>query len=112
MGDIINELNRRHSLRDEHNDNECITITITPLRGSELNSPALERGLRGVSLKVASNQQVKLDTINSLFRHMCVSTNYFINYFFNFCFHKYAVCEKQLNNLAILNELHILQSKT
>jgi len=44
MGDIINKLNRCHFFGVKYNGNECITITITPLRGSELNSPAFQEG--------------------------------------------------------------------
>ena len=44
MGDIINKLNRCHSFGVKHGGNECITIIITPLRGSELNSPASREG--------------------------------------------------------------------
>ena len=44
MGDIINELEQCHSFGVKHNGNEYITIIITPLRGSELNSTDLERG--------------------------------------------------------------------
>ena len=44
MGDIMNELEQCHSFGVIHNGNECITIIIAPLRGSELNSSVSTKG--------------------------------------------------------------------
>ena len=43
MGGIKNKSRQCHSFGVKHHGNEYITIIIAPLRGSELNSPALKK---------------------------------------------------------------------